>query len=213
MVDMKTYPVRKSLPTNYYTHIGRFVSRWAYLEWRMRRMTYALLDLGQKHGRVAVREPAVVDHLTMIEDLIFLDGLEVQTKLGPWKQPLAEIESYRNKMAHGIWVKRPDSKLPILQDTKGSHPQAIDPRPQARKARINPKAMAVTIDDLKGWTRATNSAVEMLEQLGAEIDRQRALRRKQQHQPEDTSAATRTIQAEEEPPSSSARAEMRPWPG
>ena len=78
MVDMKTFPVIKRLPTNYYTHIGRVVSRWAYLEWKLRRIVYALLQVGPKHGRIAVREPRVVDCIVMIEDLMFLEKMKTQ---------------------------------------------------------------------------------------------------------------------------------------
>jgi hypothetical protein len=165
----------------------------------LRRITYALLRLGQKHGRVAVREPHLSDHLTMIEDLIFLEGLTIATSLGPWKKPLTEMESFRNKLAHGVWVKRPDSKLPILQDIKGNHPPEMSPYPQARKARINPKAMGVTIANLKNWTSVTDAAIRMLDGLGAEINGQRALQQKRQQRPQQVSATTPTIQTEAEP--------------
>lgn len=173
MVDQKSFPVRRRLPTIYYTHIGRLTSRWAYLEWRLRRISYALMRTSPKHGRVAVREPRVVDHLTMIEDLMYLEKMTSTVNFSSLRKSLGEVESWRDKCAHGIWVKHGNSNMPVLQDTRGSHPQNFAPNAQARKARINPKAQGVTLTNLRNWIHVIDVAVKALEHLGKEIDAQR----------------------------------------
>lgn len=173
---MQTFPVIKRLPTAYYTHIGRVVSRWAYLEGKLRRIVFALLQVGPKHGRIAVREPRVVEFIEMVEDLLYLEKIQTRVDLKKLKKALQEIESHRNKISHGIWVKHPNSKTPILQDTKGTHPKEsrdFDQHPKARKGRINPKAMNVTIANFKNWTGVIDNAVAGLERLASEIDAQR----------------------------------------
>ena len=197
MVDMKSYPVRKRLPTNYYTHIGRLISRWAYIEWRLRRITYSLLQLDQKRGRVAIRDPRVEDHITMIEDLIYLEGLDVQIRIGQWKQPLKELEGWRDKLSHGIWVSRPETRAPVLQNTKGVLPN--EAHPHARKARINPQGVIVEIANFKNWEQTLTRAGEALDQLSRQIDAQRALQGTHQPQPQEVRAANPQSQDEEEP--------------
>ena len=62
---MPTYPVRRKLPVAYSTEIGRIITRWAWLEWELKRVAYTILEIGPKEGRLSVREPRAHDYLTM----------------------------------------------------------------------------------------------------------------------------------------------------
>lgn len=200
MVNKRSYPVRKSLPTTYYTHIGRLTFKWAYLEWRVRRTLYALMRVSPKHGRIAVRDPNINDYLVMVEDLLYLEGIRTTVDMGKLREALKKVESYRNKVSHGVWVERSDSDVPVLQDTRGAHPQEFDSDKRARNARINPKALAITIDNFKNWYAIIDSAVDALTHLGEEIDAQRKPSPdRPQTPPPDTSAANPQIQNQEEP--------------
>ena len=119
---MAVYPARYRLPVSYSTEIGRIITRWAYLEAVLRTTAYLILRVGAKHGRVAVREPRVVDYVTMLQDLMHLESLKTRVDLKTLKKSLEEIEALRHKLAHGIWLKHPSTKLPVLQIVKGSYP-------------------------------------------------------------------------------------------
>ena len=79
---MPTYPVRPNLPVAYSTEIGRIITRWARLEWELKRIAYTILQIGPKEGRLSVREPRAHEHLTMIEDLMRVRGLDLPPKTG-----------------------------------------------------------------------------------------------------------------------------------
>lgn len=167
---MATHPVRYRLPVSYCTEIGRIITRWAYLEALLTSIAYVILDISQKHGRIAVREPRAVDSLTMIQDLMYLESLKTTVDLKALRTTLGEAEAFRDRLAHGVWVKHSNSKLPVLQIVKGSYP----PNPGARsiKARIEPRGLEVDLQHLRKAERVISSAVTTLHQLRRELEAQ-----------------------------------------
>ena len=89
---MPKHKVRKRLPVAYSTEIGRIISHWAYLEWRLKNVTFALLDVGPKVGRLAIREPRASDYIGMFIDLMAVKGIEVSTDLKALKKLLAGLK-------------------------------------------------------------------------------------------------------------------------
>ncbi len=143
---MGTYPVRRRLPTKYSTEIGRIITRFAFLESQLRAMTYKLLMISDKQGRLAIREPRVVDHVTMIQDLAVLAKLDLKVNWKKLKEYCKEAESFRNRLAHGIWLKRSDTKFPVLQDFSSAYTQGGPDIP--KKPRIHPLAVPVRLEQL-----------------------------------------------------------------
>ena len=111
---MGAYPVRRRLPVKYSTEIGRIITRFAFLESQLRAMTYKLLMVNDKQGRLAVRAPRVVDHITMIQDLAALAKLELKVDWKKLKAFCREAESFRNRLAHGIWLKHSGVKTSLI---------------------------------------------------------------------------------------------------
>src|SRR5690606_23060901 len=87
-------PVRRRLPRNYSTEIGRVIARWALFESRLRALAYLLLDVSPERGRLAVRGGRVADYLTMLEDLMVLRGVGVTVNIKALKLPLSEVEAF-----------------------------------------------------------------------------------------------------------------------
>ncbi len=162
---MGTYPVRRRLPTKYSTEIGRIITRFAFLESQLRAMTYKLLMVNDKQGRLAVRAPRVVDHITMIQDLAALAKLELKVDWKKLKAFCREAESFRNRLAHGIWLKHSGVKTPILQDFSSAYTQGGSDI--SKKPRINPIAVRVSLDQL----RHIANAIENLSDRILEIER------------------------------------------
>lgn len=164
---MSTFPTRYRLPVSYNTEIGRIITRWAFLEWRLRETAYLLVKVNPKIGRVAVREPRVVDYITMIEDLTRLRSVDVAVDWKALKNVLGEIGSFRDKLAHGIWVKHNTTKTPVLQEISGKYP----PHPGAKsvKARIEPRAVRVTLKNLKEIVHGIDAATATVNALRTKI--------------------------------------------
>ncbi len=167
---MRIVPVRYRLPVSYSTEIGRFITRWAYLEWLLKETAYTLLKMNPKIGRIALQEPRVHDYLTMLEDLAQLRGVTVSFSWSKLRQAVKPLEAFRNKLVHGVWVKEPSSKYPALRQVKGSYV----PKPGAKSvdARIKPAAMPVPLGELKNAVAGINRANQIMHEIKDEIEAQ-----------------------------------------
>ena len=95
-------PVRYRLPRSYSTEIGRFITRWAYLEWVLSETLYMLIGTSPKIGRLAVREPKIGDHLTIMEKTAALRGITISVNWKKIRTIMQTMESFRNKLARII---------------------------------------------------------------------------------------------------------------
>lgn len=165
---MATYPARYRLPVAYSTEIGRIITRWAFLESRLRDAAHKLVKVHPKIGRVAVREPRVVDHVTMIEDLARLRDIQLPVNWKQFRKMLQNLESVRDKIAHGLWLKHDKHRVPVLQQTKGSY--VPSPGGQSVKARIDPLGVAVRLSDLQAITKDIERATRIASHICVLID-------------------------------------------
>ena len=158
--------MRYRLPVYYSTQIGRIITRWAYLEWRLHETAYLLLKIGPKEGRLAVRAPRVADYVTMLQDIARVKSVTVTENWKDLKNLLVEAESYRNRLAHGVWMKCPGTKNPVIRDLSGAYVQGVV---IVEKARINPLAVEVKPSDLRNIITAIHALTQRIERLHAEI--------------------------------------------
>ena len=170
---MPTYPIRYRLPVAYSTEIGRIIPRWAFLEYRLKETAYMVLGVDYKVGRVAMREPRTAEYVDMIRDLMSLKSLTTSVDLKELRKTLEKLQPFRDKLAHGIWVRHDTTKLPVLQVTKGSYVlETAGPKTKA-KAKIEPLALAVRLADLKTCRRDIEGATVTINQwkrdLGAQL--------------------------------------------
>jgi len=166
---MPTYPTRARLPASYSANVGRIITRWALLEATLRQVGYGLLLLDPKLGRLMIQEPRIESYVTMIEDVMIVLRFKTSVDTKDLKRGLKTLDEIRNKLAHGVWVRHARTSIPVLQDTKGT--SATDTG-QPIKARINPKALAVTPDNFRARIIGIKNATKIIRQLGREIERQ-----------------------------------------
>lgn len=180
---MRTYPVRYRLPTKYSTAIGRMITRFAALESALRNLIYALLELEPKMGRVAVRNPRIEESFTIIRDLMGLRSFTTTLDMKRLASDCKTLEQFRDKIAHGVWVKHSRSDLPVLQVTAGKFPEK--PGGKSIKGRIQPAAFNVTLENFRSYTSGVDFAFKAVKQLARELGAQhRALHKKLREQSE-----------------------------
>ncbi len=167
-LTMATYPVRDKLPISHTTEIGRIITRWAFLEWLLRQIAYLLLGLNPKAGRLAVRDPRATDCVTMIEDLVHVNGLKIRVEWKLLRRGLDDLSKHRHRLAHGVWLKIPGQRSPCLQIVKDTWQP--NPNKPSIKAKIDPISVPVTASDLHSVTRAIESAIRELQKLAGVID-------------------------------------------
>ena len=173
---MPTYPVRRKLPVAYSTEIGRIITRWAWLEWELKRVAYTILEIGPKEGRLSVREPRAHDYLTMIQDLMRVRNMSIsddlKRDLKPVKQTLIHHGDLRNALAHGIWIKRDDTPLPVLQVVGGDLFKKIQFPQSTPKAKIEPRALAMELPALHAMVNDIERLIQFVQALRREIETQ-----------------------------------------
>lgn len=161
------FPVRYRLPVAYSTEIGRIITRWAFLEWRLRVVTYILLGVGHNLGRIAVREPRAADYITIIEDICTVRNIKLKADTKTLKKQLAEYKEFRDLLAHGIWIKHPASTLPTIQKATGSYQEL--PGQKLTKAKMAPKATVIELVELKKFSKLLQTMTGRIEKLRKEI--------------------------------------------
>lgn len=167
---MQQMLVRYRLPVSYSTEIGRFITRWAHLEWTLSETLYMLMGLNPKLGRIAVREPSIDAHLTMMQSIANLRGIAVSVNWGKLKTIMKNMESFRNKIAHGIWLKDPSSKWPTIRLVKGTYIPKQGAKPV--DARISPASLPVPFSELKNAVRGIDHANQMATAIKREVEAQ-----------------------------------------
>ncbi|NQV48702.1 MAG: hypothetical protein HQ504_13105 [Rhodospirillaceae bacterium] len=140
------YPARKKLPIAHYTEIGRIITRFAYIEMQLFHITYHVLGVNRKEGRLAVKQFRAGDQAMLIKELANLKGLKLNVDWAYLKKSLQELESYRDRLSHCIWIKHSKTKNPVLQDFSTSYHQNLPP---GTKPKLTPLSTEVPLEVLK----------------------------------------------------------------
>lgn len=164
------HPTIYKLEPDYAQRVGEFITKWAYLEWRLHETMYSLMQTGPKIGRIALREPRVVDYLTMIEDTAQLKNITVSVDWGKLKTIMQQMESWRDRFAHGIWLEVRGSPEPAIQVLTGK--TVIQQGGPATKSRIDPKAFQVSLEQLDKAIDGVDRGVSLVQEIKNEIDAQ-----------------------------------------
>lgn len=158
---------RYDLPAPLAREIGRFLVTWAHFEYYAQAIVWVTLGLGQEEGRIAVREPRVIDRLDMIRDLALFQNREMDFVLLKDIRVRAEpLAGRRHLLAHGIWQKFSNEWCVLV--TRGSWPEPdieIPDYPASNKT-IQPEAFPINVEDLRQWREATVSLIEDMKHLG-----------------------------------------------
>jgi hypothetical protein len=130
------------------------------------------MQISPKQGRVAVRLGRIEDSLTAIQDLVHLSPIQVpeDVNIAGLKKPMKELEGWRDRLAHGVWVKHNNSAVPVLQVTSGSY-QDYETN-QKTKARIDPVAFGIDLTDLRKIAAKIEKGTRVIDTLGRAIDRE-----------------------------------------
>lgn len=116
---MKEYPLVLDLPASLSREIGRVIVAYAAMEMVLSKIIYALLGVGPKEGRLAIREPRALDRFELIRDLANLSGIADYPGTKLLAEGIKEVMIQRDQLAHGVWVRHPETGKLLLRLTKG----------------------------------------------------------------------------------------------
>jgi len=140
-VNSKTLPIAQTLPPEFLSLVGEIVVAWAIQELALRRTVFAMLDLSEAKGRIAVRTPRAKEMVEMIADIALTENFTIDLS---GLSLLDELETRRNKVAHGIWFDAGNGKF-LLQDLHGR--MTVEKGFKLSK-RIAPAGVPITVTSL-----------------------------------------------------------------
>lgn len=163
---MKMATPLKTIPDELAVQVGHIVTRWSYLAHLLRRICYTILDVGLKHGRLAIREPRAKDTILMIADLLTVSKLSVGHDLRKLANNLEDLERFRDWVAHGAWSLTPDNTVQLVI-TAGSWRPPGTTKKISRK--IKPAGHPMNVVLLKLISSEIFATAEWIEKLYLEV--------------------------------------------
>jgi hypothetical protein len=154
----------KRLPASMCRGIGRIMVADSYLDLALIQIVYKLTGVGQKEGRLAIREPRTVERLEMILDLAKVHSIEIQTDVNLLRDTLTRSTSNRDLAGHGIWFRADDGRI-LVRQTRGQWNEGG----KKTSRKILPKGEPVDEDELDIMLQITESAIGMVEELDNEV--------------------------------------------
>ena len=132
--------VGAAVPVRLAAQIGRIVTLWALLEWRLSRILYRLLGLDEAAGQLAVRTPRAAARLGMIRALLAERGIALALDLAALERDVDQLAAFRDALAHGVWVRDRRHRRLFLQADVGPGAEARHAaRTAPRRARMPPR--------------------------------------------------------------------------
>lgn len=164
------YPIaakaRYDLPKDMSAGIGRIITRWSYAETKIQTIIYELLYVEDAVGRIAVREPRVIDRLSMILDLMEAEDARFEPDmLAAYKAIRKDAEDLgfvRDLCAHGSWSYSREHKSWCVTNTRGSWEQG---QGITGKKRIKPEGLLFDPTALISVAREIEVFIEKLSEL------------------------------------------------
>ncbi|MFZ5675216.1 MAG: hypothetical protein ACOZAM_19855 [Pseudomonadota bacterium] len=160
----RTRPLRKDLPAYITRKIGQIITKYAYLDYKLKTLVWKLAGVDETVGRLAIRDPRAVDKLTLCRELLFVRGVSIEdAKFRSVSRLLQKVESFRDLLAHGVWTEEEGTWWAIY--FKGNLADQAIP-PIARKRALRPEAIKIERDDgLNSLLAAVDSLIESIESL------------------------------------------------
>ena len=180
------HPVIRELPPDHSKQIGRIINHSAYLDWRLRNVAQAILGVPDKHARIALREPRASTYAVMLMDLMLIEDIKPTADMGALKKVLEQIEDIRDSVAHGLWLKVPESTEPVMQYLRGNWTDG-GRKPTtdllSNKRKIEPEGVVTTAAQLSQWVDIIDRTADDVAKLEGEVREILAKQRAESSQP------------------------------
>lgn len=155
------------LPARLTREIGRIIVRWAYFEHCVQEMVWGALNVSPAAGRIAVREPRVIDRLDILRDVIKLRGGEMDWDLLKSMLERARLlAAKRDLLAHGMWHHHATTGEWLVQLARGSWPKDAAHLIAGSK-KVTPESVPMDAEKLRAATSEIDALIDDLKRLRA----------------------------------------------
>lgn len=157
------------LPDDLAAAIGHVMVKYARLEHALTMMIGLLLQLNKAEARIALREPRAADRLDIVLDLFAIKDIAIKLDVRILKGLITEATSGRDLLAHGIWLRHPDTGELYIRQTRGKWPGNLSKNETVKRA-IFPQSFPYCTDECRKTIATVDKALKAVDDLGAELD-------------------------------------------
>jgi hypothetical protein len=97
--------VARGLPNQIAAGIGRIIALWSEQEVMMQLILKNATGTQIKTARIALRQPAIEEYPTVLQDVLFVEGLAPRQNIRQLGKQLKDAKERRDLLAHSLWVR------------------------------------------------------------------------------------------------------------
>jgi hypothetical protein len=172
MGDLR-FSARFDLPSLMSRDIGRLIVRFAYLEQYLQHVIYMLAGTSAGIGRLAIRDPSLLDKVELLLDLIAAKGLRnPPVDFKELKKAIHDVQDMRNVCAHCTWTwsEKDDGWVALV--ARGQW-EAVSKSDRARRnKRLYPEGQIIRIKILRSYIEGLKGIESNFRVIQADIEAQ-----------------------------------------
>jgi hypothetical protein len=157
-------PVVRELPPNLMGEIGRVIFSHAYVEWRLNLIVYDFLHVTKVLRRLVDGDFRAIDRFDLICDLISLKDVKTGVDLIRLRKSLLSATTQRDLLAHGTWVRHPQTKAFLLHLASGSWKPETNKKGQ-NKRPTRPEVPEYGIDECRSLSQLIEEIILTIDEL------------------------------------------------
>ncbi len=157
------------LPDDIAAVIGRVIVVYSRTEESLKHLLSIALGLQKPEARLALQAMRPDQALTTLTQILGLRHLQLNADVSAIKSTLEEAKRQRDSLAHGIWLRHPDTGETLLRLSKGHWDKAKTNSVKISRA-IYPEAMPYTIEDACNALEINLKALSKVDAIGMELD-------------------------------------------
>ena len=160
--------VRK-IPYHIAATLGRITVCYSLIEHRLSSLAALILQINKAEMRIALRMPRAVDRLDIVLDLFAVKAIPISEDTYELRIQLTKVCSRRDNLAHGLWLKHPDTGVLHLRLTRGQWPKDITKGEKIARS-VFPQSIPIDLAYCKETLTLCESVLKSVDKLGAEFD-------------------------------------------
>jgi hypothetical protein len=157
------------LPVRLSTAIGRVITAYAVLEYKLSGCIAVILQLQKQEWRLVLKEPRASERLEAIEGLLAIRDITIDVDFVALRDLLDTANRERDQLAHGIWLRHPQTRKLYLRLTKGSW-KKTGTHQNKIKRQIFPQSILFNAPECLTVLKTIERAITVIQTLGDGID-------------------------------------------
>lgn len=159
----------QKIPYHIAATLGRITVCYSLIEHKLSSLAALILQINKPEMRIALRMPRAVDRLEIVLDLFAVKAIPISEDTGELRAQLTKACSRRDNLAHGLWLKHPETGVLYLRLTRGQWPKDITNGEKIARS-VFPQSIPVDLAYCKEALALCESALKSVDRLGTELD-------------------------------------------